>query len=203
MRNIVIQGIRTLGAASLLLSLGFTAAQAQTRDDKLFDGFYLGFEAGIDHQEIDFANNPAGTSLDDTAFYSGIAGGWRNQWDNGFVFGIELTQGFTGPDINGDITLGDQVFPVRHDGDTRGSVAGIFGYTSPNAPEWLFFVRPGVSILETAFDDEAIFDLGGGVEYALNRNLRIRATGSYEFDKQVSVFDFSGVRGTVSLLWQF
>lgn len=145
MKNTII----AIASAALLSSV------AAADDTKKFDGAFAGVEAGY----IDFGASDA--------FLYGAEAGYRKQFNNNVVVGVEGT--FSGVDLNG----------VDFLWSTTLTAGRTFGADNNH----LLFLGAGLAQINTDFGSDEAFKTDLGYEYALENgmSLRVKAT-TYDFD---------------------
>jgi len=154
----------------IIAALGTAIAfPATAQDDKPFSGLYGGVEAGVDWTKV------SGDLKRDRSLYYGGVVGYRQQTDNGLVFGLEGTFGDSGYKNN---ALG---LKSEYEWSTSLTLGQTFGDGSN-----LLFAKAGYA--QTAFNpigtpDDTFTDggwrFGGGYERALSESVSFRLGGDY------------------------
>lgn len=160
-----IKSVLLAGFAAVAMT---SAAQAA---DKNFDGAYVGAELGYNKFKFE-------DGLKDTGLYFGGVAGYRVQFDNDLVIGLEGRFGDTTAD--GDLTDAIEVKAGRQLG-----VDASIGLALGENKDFLAFALVGYSnakvtgtiadVTESATGDGYRLGLGG--EYALTENVSVRVTG--------------------------
>ena len=170
MKNLRIFLIAT--TAITTTSIGLSAQQ----DDKFFDGWYGGIDAGYDRTQI----NPL---QEDDSLYYGLNLGYRYQTNSGIVYGLEGSLGRT--EFNFDISFPSS-FNSGSENEFQWSTSAILGFTSGKN---LFFSKVGfvgsqfeteasgtlqdgtvIEPFENSFHEEGLL-LGAGYERAISNRL--------------------------------
>ncbi len=183
-----------------LLSGGAVMAQSYGSDGT-FDGFYAGFEAGLDHAKIRSDINVGNTFFgnrgrDDGIYYGGFIG-WRTQAPSGLVLGVEGRYGGSTARVKSSVSGSGFT-----DLSLRGGLGRTFGgdvlvgfVTGPNK-SLLLFASGGVSNTRIKSRAEGViggidqdakrgkskygYRVGGGAELALTEAISARVTAHYE-----------------------
>lgn len=159
--------------------------------DGPFDGLYAGGQVGWESIDLSADQTPITSSEDDGITYS-IVGGYRRQFDTGWVGGLDVSLGRSTADGTIIATLGEGPAAFAVDSDWQYGMDAHIGYMLTS--ETLVFGRVGYHWLElnvtpqgptgAAFADAASHTLddirfGGGIEVAFTDQINIRITGNY------------------------
>ena len=212
--------IKLIASASVLALMAL-AAHAQD-----FDGPYVGGEIGYATGEADLEWTPSGESftlsdeLDYDGWDIGLNAGWRRQFPNNFVLGVELGGNYS--DVDGSTS---NIFNTGLDAslekDWEVFLSGKMGaIVQPNT---LVYVIGGA---QTADFDAQVTDgtdtwnssdwewglhLGVGAEYLINTNLSVRGEYKYQMYDDMTVnaggerveFDPTESVFRLGLLWNY
>lgn len=182
--------ITLIAAFTGLAALGVSgSAAAQTGGP--FDGFYAGGQAGWESIDLGAGQTPVTTSEDDGVTYS-IVGGYRRQYDTGWVGGLDINLGRSTADGSMIATLADGPAGFAVSSDWQYGADAVLGFTLTS--ETLIFGRIGYHWLNldvtaqsaegVAFADSASrtlddFRFGGGIEVEFTDQINVRFTGNY------------------------
>ena len=177
-------------------SLVAMPSEAERKQNK-FSGFYMGAGINVDYLTAKIHDN------DESETNLGYAGliGWRYQWNNNWVTGLEGALG----DREGD--LGDDVARFKFDYNWHWSatVGKVFGEQSNQ----LLYVKLGVGGIQVngkVHGQKLTHNFKGvrsalGYERFLTENINVKAEVSYiSYD---SHFDFEQIQTGVSILYKF
>jgi outer membrane immunogenic protein len=211
--------IKLIASASVL-ALMASAAHAQD-----FDGPYVGGEIGYATGEADLEWQNMGATNSDELDYDGwdigLNAGWRRQFPNNFVLGVELGGNYS--DVDGSTSnIFNQGLDASLEKDWEVFLSGKMGaIVQPNT---LVYVIGGA---QTADFDAQVTDgtdtwnssdwewglhLGVGAEYLINTNLSVRGEYKYQMYDDMTVsagaagdvnFDPSESVFRLGLLWNF
>ena len=158
----------------IIAALGTTLGTALTttafaQENKPFSGLYGGVEAGVDWTKL--AND---LKRDRSLYYGGVIG-YRQQMDNGTVFGLEGTFGDSGYNNNAlglksEYEWSTSVVLGQTFGDGGNLIYGKAGYAQAT-------FNP-VGTPNDSFNDGG-WRFGGGYERALSENVSVRLGGDY------------------------
>ncbi len=178
-------------SAAAALAVATMAAPAFAQDDKPFDGFYLGAEAGYDRFKVDNEISGLIDTKDSSIYYGGIFG-WREQTSSNLVYGIEGRFGDNTAKVKGTISDGMESVDLRVTNGRQIGVDAIIG-TLVNENTLLFASGGYVNgKLTVKLEDNSIigplnlsdsdhgFRVGGGAEFRLNDQFNFRVTGHYQ-----------------------
>lgn len=173
-----------------LAALGLTGP-ATAQSNGPFDGIYAGGQVGW--ESIDLSADDRGfTASEDNGITYSVVGGYRRQFDTGWVGGIDVSLGRSTADGTMIVTLDEGPAGFTVDSDWQYGMDVNVGYRLTR--NTLLFGRVGYRWLEldvhpggeggAAFADAAsrtLDDLrfGGGVEVAFTDQINIRVTGNY------------------------
>ena len=191
----------------MLLGLGSAAFAADAVVDEVvvvdtaynWSGVYIGAQIGYawGNSDINLTDQPEWTwDIDPDGIVGGGYAGYNYQFTNGLVLGVETELNANGGSgsgpayENGEIAIGDPSYwPADVDLKWSGSTRARVGYAMDR---WLPFVTAGVAYagydFRTHFEgsvyDEgdgtlAGWTIGGGAEYAITDNWRVRASYLY------------------------
>ncbi len=212
--------IKLIASASAL-ALMASVAQAQT-----FDGFYVGGELGYNTGEADLEWKPGdGSTRSDEMDYDGwdigLNAGWRRQFSNNFVLGVELGGNYSDVDGSTSSLFGTTSFDGSLEKDWEIFLSGKMGaVVQPNLQAYL------IGGVQTADMDARVTDgtstwnssdwnwglhLGVGAEYMLANNVSIRGEYKYQAYDDMTVnaggervkFDPTESVFRLGVLWNF
>lgn len=177
-----------LPAAFAAWSASLSAA-AQTRGP--FDGLYAGGEAGWQTIDLSVDQAPATSAEDGGASYAVIVG-YRKQFENDWVGGLEASLGRATAEGVLDVTLAGTPRRFAVDTGWQYGMDAIFGYRLTGTT--LLFARAGYRQMDlnvrledmagAAFAEAADgvvdgYRLGGGMEFELTDEINVRVGGLY------------------------
>ena len=166
-------------------------------------GFYAGAHVGALFPDAKVTDPSVGYSqkFDDVGFIGGLHAGYNEQFNGGFVIGLEGDIDYTSLSQTKDLVGGTDKF----ESDWQGSIRARAGYAFDNI---LPYVTGGVAFADEKFSSTGAlgsvsqsktvtgWTAGGGVEYAIDPNWIVRGEVRYtDFGKQ----NFSGLGPTAKV----
>lgn len=158
-------------------------------------GFYAGVHAGVDIGQAKIGT----VKVNSTGFLGGVHAGYNEQFDGGFVVGLEGDVDYSSLDKSKTDANG-----VRgtFKNEWQGSVRARAGYAFDNI---LPYVTGGVAFGDEKVDIQGVgsnsdtrvgWTAGAGVEYAIDQNWIVRGEARY-VDLGTNKFDIAGTRTKV------
>jgi len=169
--------------ALFLAATAITAPAAAQESEKQFGGLYVGAETGLDRGKLSLESENR-KLLSETGFYGGGLLGWRYQFDNNIVLGVEYSVGYSSVKQTRVTTVGDVPAIVSLKHGWHDNIVGNLGLALGQDRRSMIFGTIGTSITSSDNDDDAVLVLGGGFEQMISprTSFRIRVTHLSDFD---------------------
>jgi outer membrane immunogenic protein len=160
-------------------------------------GFYAGVHVGADFGQSKLSVAGFGdTKFNSTGFLGGGHVGYNEQFDGGFVVGIETDIDYSSLSKTKNLVVGGDPVTAKFKNEWQGSTRARFGYAIDNLLPYVTggvaygnqkysVVAPGLSA--SISDTRVGWTAGAGVEYAIDQNWLVRGEVRYtDFGKDTT-----------------